>query len=83
MAILEQEIAALADWQAARRAEAAPLDRRGAAGAAAPAQYALTTTDSFTTGGAQTRIESYRTNNPIRRKKTKLAVQAPLHPPRG
>ena len=60
----------------------AARDARAAA-AAAPAQYALTTTDSFTTGGAQTRTATSRTNIPIRRKKTKLAVQAPLHPPRG
>ncbi len=49
----------------------------------APSPNPLTTTASFPNRGQQTLTAASLTNTPIRPKKTKLGVQAPLHPPRG
>jgi len=51
--------------------------------AAVPSTNPLTTTASFPNSGQQTSNASSRTNTPFRPKKTKLAVQAPLHPGGG
>ena len=62
-------------WRATRGA--------GAAAAAAPSAHPFTTTAPFPNRGKQTRIATFRVNTPIRPEKTKLGIQAPLHPPRG
>ncbi len=49
----------------------------------APSPNPLTTTASFPNRGQQTRTATSLTNTPIRRKTTKLGIQAPLHPGGG
>ena len=51
--------------------------------AAAPNTHPFTTTATLTNLSEPTRIATFRVNTPIRPKKNKLGIQAPLHPPRG